>query len=1260
MARTRVPLQGKAVQIQGLETSAGLERVDDFEDRRPIPTDLNGVVGRVLGPAQGRARHLAVELWGQGMVVALLEENLEEYFPPAAEDGGYDLVLPSQDSDLLDFGLHLGQVLEAKGWALLQLPTRDDVCDAACREASAIRRFHGLKQEFLREYLGQGVRGKIHFLSSETSEDGEQAVLQHLDSSFTFLAQAVAMNSWHSMGFRCMGERMPGMLWLPYASRREELSFEAEPLNEDDVEEGLLEEHVKFLRRRKLACMTWLDADGGQITLSPAPGRPEPAVRLPIGRRKLLVFRTDRMTFAYEPHSRFVALKTWILEPEPKFEVVQLEGHPIARAEAMGIMDGPPYPEGDRVHVMSVMTRLPGSAYGPDQYWSMLALGTDGMATIPQLRWDTDVYCTKEGEAHQPGKCYTIHGGFCAHDEIYSFDNRFFKIPDDEAMLMAPSQRVVMEDGYTVLFRGGHTKASLHGRSVGIFLGDTGSDWQPFNVTEHLISRPGQAERRTAGISPMNITGASTSVVPCRLSHALNLIGPASSVDTACSSSLTATGVSMQWLRPRKLPEHLQHLNVGRLQEAVAGGICTQIGPGTYIAMCGLNMISAKGRCFTFDESGDGYARGEGCGLIYLKASEEESDMYDQLSCLLGCCVNQDGRSASMTAPNGPSQQACIAQSMREAGNQARDINLAECHGTGTALGDPIEVGALRNVMEPRDTTLAVTSSKSNIGHLEGSAGIAGFLKCVAMLMAGTCPPNAHLGQLNPHLAVNGFPCFFDTEAINACLNSALTGVSSFGFGGTNGRCDIWGAARFGPNSCGKLLHDEVDQLYTVCPVTLGKIDHITGEPLTKSKTSRGNKKRADILRDEFASYDVSRYAYSGGFRYRRHDLPETTEKDEFPQQSNVYIRGSWNGFAQLQEMDRDGDNLFTSIITLGEERYELFELCMDEKIELAFFPAAHRAGQKIAVEGPKENKEQRRWLIDGRDEEIPAGTVMQISFKFSLQERMEVCWKEVSDKRRVLALPQQHSYHVLGGFSRWQAQAMQCDSDNGQQEWSAKFRLGQRGREEFQIWKDADKHQAIYPAFPRASGSIEEARGPDEFGSQRFFQVQGRPEEEVQLFLSICDGKVMVKTRTATKSTREWESIRGWARHSYCLIHPSGGQPVPMMLHPQRPGVFTCLDTMGQDFDSVMGAYAHAFQVAVDGDPRWVFHPRGAGGGLSGEDIVERPAAESGSSSSAVPFIMYSPTPKRTFQVTLDLLTEDRRKTVTWAFAGAESDSRM
>eukprot|EP00439_Symbiodinium_sp_Y106_P055984 s2296_g7.t2 len=493
-----------------------------------------------------------------------------------------------------------------------------------------------------------------------------------------------------------------------------------------------------------------------------------------------------------------------------------------------------------------------------------------------------------------------------------------------------------------------------------------------------------------------------------------------------------------------------------------------------------------------------------------------------------------------MTAPNGPSQQACIAGSMREAGNKASDINLAECHGTGTALGDPIEVGALKNVMHPRETTLALTSSKSNIGHLEGSAGIAGFMKCVLMLMAGTCPPNVHLYQLNPHLDVKGFPCLFDTEApyctlciqlatlhyvssavtgkwtmsmisddklvrtpvrqsvrevqlrpdalvekqsepltedhprdkdakseeesfgklqtpfrgvgtvaviqaflivevviesesdevcvcwwetpvprdrkltraaIDPGLNSALTGVSSFGFGGTNGRCDIWGAARFGPNKCGKVMEAEVDQIYTLCPVTLGKIDHLTGEPL--------GKRRADVLRDELARYDVSRLAYDGGFRYRQNPVPSHGEGDLL-QDRNIFICGSWTGF-KMEEMDKDGDNLigphlslgildvtvFTTVITLSEERYDLFELYVDEKEELCIFPAVDRAGQQIATEGPGVNKEHNRWIIDGRDTELAAGTVLQITFNFNPDE-MAVTWKEVGEK---------HSSQILVEF---------------------------------------------------------------------------------------------------------------------------------------------------------------------------------------------------------------------------------------------------
>ncbi|CAJ1416541.1 unnamed protein product [Effrenium voratum] len=1190
---SRLPLEGKVVQVRSVDPEV-VYRVDEGDSRAVDAAGLVGLVGRVLGLASGSGRHYAVELWDLGMTLAFLPDNLAEYDPPVPQAGGFDLLFPAPEPEsMLDFGMQLGETLESKGWAVVQLPYSDILCDGAGREARAIRRFTSLRQEFIPDYLGHGARGKVQFLAPQRAR--EEPNLHRLDAEFNILAQAVAANSWHNMGFRCVGERWPGMVWVPYATRREEYSLESDSLNDDDVEEGHLEEHLQFLRRRRLCCMMWLESSG-EVQLQPAPGRPERAVTLPALRRKLLIFRGDRMTFSYKPDGRFAVLQSWVLEPPAKFQIGRLEGHPVMKAEAMGILNGRPHPEGDRVHVMSVACRLPGNAGGADQYWSMLMDGTDGMLTIPNARWDTDVYCTKDGE-FEYGKVYTTHGAFVANHEIYGFDNSFFNIPEEEAMYMSPSQRVVMEEGYSVLFRAGYVKDSLRGKNIGVFLGDTGSDWSPFNPAEYIISR-GQDTKTTSGLHTTAYTGASTSVVPCRLSHALDTIGPSQTVDTACSSSLVATGAAMQWLRPRLLPDHLQHLNIGRLQEAVAGGICCQIGVASYIGMCGLHMISTHGRCFTFDASGDGYARGEGCGLAFLKASDSEVDMYDQLSCLLGVCVNQDGRSASMTAPNGPSQQACILQSMREAGNSARDINLAECHGTGTALGDPIEVGALRNVMDPRDTTLALTSSKSNIGHLEGSAGIAGFLKCVGMLMAGTCPPNAHLYSLNPHLDVKAFPCFFDTEAIDSGLNSALTGVSSFGFGGTNGRCDVWGAARFGPNKCGKVMEAEVDQIYTLCPITLGKIDYLTGEPLTRRLAAlRRGKRKADVLRDELSRYDVSRYAYDGGFRYRQQEIPEG--KEDFPPDSSMFICGSWNGFS-MEEMDMDGDNLFSCIITLSQERYELFDLCMDQKEELALFPAVDRAGQIIAVEGPAVNKERKRWCIDGRDTEMCAGTVIQITFQFSV-DRMTVTWKEISEKRRVLALPRRPSYFVSGSFTKWRNVAMKCVDEEDFQEWSTTFRIGQRGREDFHILKEGDKLQAIYPTFPLATGSGEEACGPDEYGSGRHFQVKGMPNDEVELSLYVEDGQVTVRTFTAaSRRSRQWESIKGWARHSYSVIQP-GGLSAPMTMDARRSGVFTCMIDVGQKFDKQAGAFCFHFQVAIDGDSRWVFHPRQVGG-LSGE----------------------------------------------------------
>jgi len=1234
------------VEIHGLTSSAGIKRLDAgiLRDGKAAPAKLNGCVGWAMGLASGSAKHFAVQLLEEGMTLAIPPENLREYFPMATEDGGFDVAFPADKDSLLQFGANLCRAVDAKGWAVIQLLHSSSAAQDALLEAEVPgRKFGSPRQEFVADFLGRGAHGKISYLKPVDSNNASQlSPLESIDHALTDVAQSVAMHSWSHLGFNSEGTRTPSMLWLPFQSRREEMTLGPEPLNEDDMEDGALEDHIKFLKRRKLCCMTWLE-ESGQVTLTPAPGRSEHQVTLRVAPRKVLVFRGDHMSFSYNPSGKFAVLQSWIMTPTPSFEVGKIEGHSMIRAEAMGILEGRAYPEGDRVHIMAVQSRLPGGGSGPDEYWSSLLDGTDGMLQIPKLRWDTDLYCTHPDEERVPGKCYTIHGGFCSYDEVFSFDNRFFGLPDDEAKFMSPSQRVTLEECYSVLWRGGHTKETLLGRGVGIFLGDTGSDWFPFNPVDHVFHSGGESETRQ-GVALHAYTGANTSVVPCRVSHCLNLVGPSTTADTACSSSLVATGVAMQWLRPRSTDPKMAHHTHSRLTEGVCGGICTQIGPGTYIAMCGLNMISAAGRCFTFDESGDGYARGEGCGLIYLKASDDENDMYDQLSCLVGTSVNQDGRSASMTAPNGPSQQACILQSMREAGNKPSDVNLAECHGTGTALGDPIEVGALRAVMEPRDTTLALTSSKSNIGHLEGAAGIAGLLKCVLMLMAGTCPPNAHCRQLNPHLGVGGFPCFFDTEAINSNLNSALTGVSSFGFGGTNGRCDIWGHARFGPNKCGKVLMNEVNQVYTICPVTLGKIDHVTGEPLSKRTSS--DKIQANTLRDEFASYDISRHAYNGDYRFQ-YDVPTESQEEELKPESALYICGSWSGFKNWEEMDRDGDNMFSVVITLGEERYEQFEIRIDEKVDQAFYPAIDNASSSIWVEGPSVNKEHRRWLLDGRDEEFLAGSVYLITVKLG-SDRNQVSWKQAREQRRVLALEHDNSYAVMGSFSNWQPMSLRS---MGQKAFKGAFRTGKRGRDDFVIFKDSDRKQAIYPFQPEASGDAEQACGPDELCCGRRFTFTGVPGEDVALSLTVVDGQVTVEA-TSSSHSRSWKSATGWDRHRYSLIHPKkpGLPPIEMKMDPQNPGVFVCREVMREGVDNASGIFADFFQVAIDEHKGLVFHPQYEVL-FPGEAIVQRPSAESDGKGVDLFFPVYSPLGGRTYEVKLDLTNPDRRQTVTWAF---------
>jgi len=334
---------------------------------------------------------------------------------------------------------------------------------------------------------------------------------------------------------------------------------------------------------------------------------------------------------------------------------------------------------------------------------------------------------------------------------------------------MDPQQRKTLEVAYMALSQGlGVTKAQCDRtpRNVGCFIGISCYDWMN-------VPHPPDA----AGC------GGAPTVIANRVNFALNLKGASITCDTACSAGLTAT---------HSARVYLLHRAGDPLEGCISGGVNMALSAGTFIGCCSGNMLSWKGRCFTFDKGGDGYARGEGASTIFIQITPYEKGM---LALCAGSQANQDGKSATITAPNGPAQERCIKAAFREASIKPVEVDCFECHGTGTALGDPIEVGSLVRCYkgDERSTALCLTSNKSNMGHLEGGAGMAGFLKCCLQVGHAESSPNLHLKELNAHLDMAGFPGQFLTEGVGLSFDASFCGVSSFGFGGTNAHAIAYG-----------------------------------------------------------------------------------------------------------------------------------------------------------------------------------------------------------------------------------------------------------------------------------------------------------------------------------------------------------------------------------------------------------------------------------------------------------------------------------
>ncbi|WP_264990602.1 type I polyketide synthase, partial [Mycobacterium kiyosense] len=411
--------------------------------------------------------------------------------------------------------------------------------------------------------------------------------------------------------------------------------------------------------------------------------------------------------------------------------------------------------------IVGIGCRFPGGAHSAQAFWDLLCSATDATCIVPETRWNADRHY--DPNPAKVGKMVTRRGGFLS--EIDQFDPQFFGISPREANLLDPQQRLLLETTWEALEDGGIPADALAGTDVGVFVGGFTLDYQ-------LLQNQGRTSRYR--LKTHSATGMMMTMLANRISFAFDFRGPSMTVDTACSSSLVAVHLAAQSIWNAEC-----HL-------AVAGGVNIMIGPNTAIAESKSGFLSPEGRCKAFDESADGYARGEGGAVVVIKPLEralaDGDEIYAQI---LGTGVSQDGHTDGITVPSEKAQQAAIKTALRRAGLSPNEIGYVEAHGTGTPAGDPIELRALANALaadRPESDPLLVGSVKTNIGHLEAGAGVAGLIKTALVLKHGYIPANLHLQnplqQANIDIPRTGRP-FPDG-------NRRVAGVNSFGFGGTN------------------------------------------------------------------------------------------------------------------------------------------------------------------------------------------------------------------------------------------------------------------------------------------------------------------------------------------------------------------------------------------------------------------------------------------------------------------------------------------
>ncbi|HND32210.1 MAG TPA: beta-ketoacyl synthase N-terminal-like domain-containing protein, partial [Myxococcota bacterium] len=420
---------------------------------------------------------------------------------------------------------------------------------------------------------------------------------------------------------------------------------------------------------------------------------------------------------------------------------------------------GAPLPAapGETLCIVGIGCRFPGGVTDLSSFEELLFSGREVVEEVPPSRWDVDTWY--DPTPGTPGKINSRWGAWI--HGIESFDADFFDFSPAEAPTVDPQERLLLETAWEALEQVGLRREELLDSSTGVFVGISGNDYQ-----SRLLRIPGAVDGHS-------LLGTAHSAIAARLSYWLGLRGPNLAIDTACSSSLVA------------LHQACQAIRAGDCERALVGGVNVVLAPEGSVALSRLGVLSPTGRCNSFSAQADGYVRAEAAVVVVVEPlAEARRRGHPVLALLRSSAIHQDGRRSSFTAPNGQSQQHLLRMALDRAALRPEQVDAVECHGTGTILGDPVEVGALAAVFGPgRNRPLWIGSVKSHLGHTEAAAGLAGVARALVALRRGCLPASRHALPLNPRIPWGEIPIRVATVPVEGM---AIVGVSSFGLTGTS------------------------------------------------------------------------------------------------------------------------------------------------------------------------------------------------------------------------------------------------------------------------------------------------------------------------------------------------------------------------------------------------------------------------------------------------------------------------------------------